>query len=153
MIFALILAATRIGGIRGIEVCWVLVGLFWLMLGVNTLMDHPAHLDRAVQALPERFVAWSTLGVPIWIATLSAPHLFGGQRLSWKELPFPLAWTALLGAAAILSNYPPDVGDTPTQNPVVFASIAILLPFAPIALVGANLHLLDEWVGARRAER
>jgi hypothetical protein len=106
--------------------------MLWINALYGALENAGWIFTRAARALPEPFVAWSMLALPLCAATtvfLNARHMNPyRQRLVFVGIA---AWLVLLTFSAHLSRYAPDVGPNPRDYPPAeWISVAlILVPF------------------------
>jgi len=130
-----VFAALLIGGRRrGLLGLWGSMAAFWLLHLVEPLERMPP-IESGVRMLPDGFVPWSLLALPLAAATVFSVGRSGAGRT--RGAPGVLAaWLVILVPCSYLAGFAPEVGSNPRDLPAVLWLCGILLPPAPFLLCG-----------------
>jgi hypothetical protein len=145
--FAVLYAAARWAGSRGMLALWGVAVLFWCMGLVNAFSAGRGIVLYAARHLPEPFAVWNIFAVPLAVATGVWLKAGGPWRPSARTLAAIGSWIALAVLSACLVRFAPDVGPNPRDRAAVFWPMAIMLPVLPYLVSGWLIHNL------RRAEQ
>lgn len=132
---AIVFFSLVLGGRRGLLVLWVLAATFWMALLYSEFGAAGWMFAQAVRMLPDLFVAWSILAVPLAVGTvvfLHDPELKSSIS-SELTLTGSVIWLILLTASAYLARHAPDVGNNPRDQPLFWGMSVLLVPFALMA--------------------
>jgi hypothetical protein len=123
--FVVAAVCARVGGRRGFLLLWVLVLAAWVMVLRGALMEARWTPFAVATLIPERFVVWSMMALPLALAT--AFFVRGqGSRGRGAVMAGAAVWLALLAASSFLSRYAVDVGNTPRWDPAVAWPVGVL---------------------------
>lgn len=118
-----VLVFATFGDRRGFVLIWILFVGVWLFSIVT----------EGAEPLPERFIVWSSIALPLGLSTeifLCAAH---SRRLSRGFVLVGSVWIVVVLGSVYLARYAPDVGMTPRQHPIIRLLIPLLLlPTPPI---------------------
>jgi hypothetical protein len=145
-LFAVVTVATRLGGIRGLRVLWVLMLLFWVVqLYFAAPLDGPIRapgqqlLARGL-GVPGSFGSWSVIALPLFLATQVWQFRHRPHPSRWTTLAGPtLAWLVLFGVARYFRTIPWDLDPTPLAPAT--AAWVMALVFSPLPF-GASAWML-----------
>lgn len=142
---ALLFGVVVVGGCRSVVWLWVAMVVLWVVALHNTLNAAQWSTIEAIKALPEPFTAWSVIALPLSAATalfLSSRAADAGDRRPTSAAI--IVWLGLLMLSSYLSDFAPDVGHNPRQNPLGMVLTGISLPPLPFVV---------SWWAIRRLER
>lgn len=123
--FTLTAVCARVGGRHGFMVLWVLMLATWVMMFRAAVIEAYWTPFAVATLIPERFVVWSMMALPLALAT--AFFVRGpGSRGHGTVTAGAAVWLALLSASSFLSRYAVDVGNTARWDPVVAWPVGVL---------------------------
>lgn len=141
-LFAAVTIAVRVGGARALVWLWFLMALFWaLQLYFAAPLDGPIRapgqqlLARGL-GVPVSFVAWSAIGLPLFVASyvLLVVHRRNGLR---SHLVIPaLVWLVLFAVARYLRTIPWDLDPTPLTPTIAAWGMTLVFGPIPFGVVG-----------------
>jgi hypothetical protein len=124
VVFVVTAVCARVGGRRGFLLLWVLMLAAWVMVLRGALIEARWTPFAVATLIPERFVVWSMMALPLALATA---FFVRGQGSRDRGAIFGAAvGLALLAASLFLSRYAVDVGNTPRWDPVLAWPVGVL---------------------------
>lgn len=137
-----ILAALVLGGRRGLTGLWGLMLLLWLS-HLARMLEWGFGRARMMGSLPDDFVVWSVLALPLAAATTYLLRGLSQAPVRGRAVPAVFAtWLVLAAACAWVSGHAPDVGGGPRYDPLVGWPMVLLLPPVPLLLGGWMIRRL-----------
>lgn len=138
---AIVSGAILLGRRRGLLVLWVLMPMLWMNVLYVALQNGDWNWIRAARELPEPFVAWSMLALPLCAAT--AVFLYARHANPYPQafvFAGTVAWLVLLTFSSHLSRYAPDVGPNPRDHSIA-RWIVVTLSLVPFVVSWTSIRL------------
>lgn len=130
-LFALVFYSLVLGGHRALLLLWILLVTFWVAVLHGEFAAAGWMFSRGIRTVPDRFVAWSILAVPLGVGSAVFLHN-SSRRWAVPHLVFIgcAIWLVLLIASAYLARHAPDVGSNPRDSLISNGLSILLIPFA-----------------------
>jgi hypothetical protein len=130
VVFVVVAVCVWVAGRYGFLLLWALLLIGWVMILAGTLADARREPFTVMVSIPDGFLGWSMMAVPLAFSTAfwARRHRGFGRSI----LLVGALWLALLVANALLARYAPDVGSTPRQDPALVWPVgvsSIAVPF------------------------